>query len=160
MIATEDKKMAELMEFMKEAKKKPHPESQLIAILHKAQGLYGYLDRAVMDEVALEMNIPTAHIWGVATFYHYFNLKPKGKHTISVCLGTACFVKGADEVMKAVKDELKINLGETTADKLFTFQETRCLGACWLAPVMMIDDKIYGELTAKKTVEILRSYKK
>jgi NADH:ubiquinone oxidoreductase subunit E len=160
MIATDDKKMTELKEFMDAARKKGHPESQLIAILHKAQALYGYLDKAVMDEVALAMNIPTAHIWGVATFYHYFNLKPKGKHTVSVCLGTACFVKGAEEIIRAIKDELKVDFGETTADKLFTLQETRCLGACGLAPVMMIDDKIYGELTPKKTLEIVKGYRK
>ncbi len=160
MITTEESKMSELKAFIEEARKKDHPESQLIAILHKAQALYGYLDTAVMDEVALAMQIPTAHIWGVATFYHYFNLKPKGRHTISVCLGTACFVKGAEEIIRTIKDELKVNFGDTTEDKLFTLQETRCLGACGLAPVMMIDDKIYGELTPKKTLEILKAYRK
>jgi len=155
-----DEKVAELVTFMQQAKQQPHSDSQLIAILHKAQELYGYLDKEVMDRVAMTMNIPTAHIWGVATFYHYFNLKPKGKHSISVCLGTACYVKGAEDVLKAIRDELKIDFGQTTEDKLFTLQETRCLGACGLAPVAMIDDKIYGELTPKKIVEILRSYKK
>ncbi|HQP92214.1 MAG TPA: NAD(P)H-dependent oxidoreductase subunit E, partial [Candidatus Omnitrophota bacterium] len=134
--------------------------SQLIAILHKAQELYGYLDQAVMDEVALTMNIPTAHIWGVATFYHYFNLKPKGKHSISLCLGTACYVKGSATVLDAIKRELKIEVGETTPDNLFTLQETRCLGTCGLAPVMMIDDKVYGNLTTKKAVDILRDIAK
>ncbi len=155
-----DEKILELATFMQQAKQQPHSDSQLIAILHKAQELYGYLDKEVMDQVAITMNIPTAHIWGVATFYHYFNLKPKGKHSISVCLGTACYVKGAEDVLRAIKDELKIDFGQTTEDKLFTLQETRCLGACGLAPVAMIDDKIYGELTPKKIVEILRSYKK
>lgn len=159
MVTKQSAKLKELKEFMEVSRKKPHPESQLISILHKTQQLYGYLDKAVMDEIALTMQIPTAHIWGVATFYHYFNLKPKGKHTISVCLGTACFVKGAEEIIRTIKDELKVGFGETTADKLFTLQETRCLGACGLAPVMMIDDKIYGELTPKKTVEILKAYR-
>jgi NADH:ubiquinone oxidoreductase subunit E len=135
-------------------------ESNLIAILHRAQGLFGYLSREVMDEVAYTMSIPTAHIWGVATFYHYFNLKPRGKHVISICLGTACYVKGADEVLQALQDELKITMGETTKDDLFTLQEARCLGACGLAPVIMIGEKIYGDLTPKKVVEVLRNIRK
>jgi NADP-reducing hydrogenase subunit HndA len=160
MVVTEDAKMAELQAFMAEARKKDHPESHLIAILHKAQSLYGYLEKPVMTEIALAMNIPTAHIWGVATFYHFFNLKPRGKHVISVCLGTACYVKGADDILRAIQNELKVGIGQTTPDKLFTLQETRCLGACGLAPVMMIDDKIYGDLTPKKTVEIIKGYRK
>ncbi len=154
-VITSDK-MSELKRFMDDIKKKERPESQLIAILHRAQELYGYLDKAVMDEIALTMNIPTAHIWGVATFYHFFNLKAKGKHSISLCLGTACYVKGAHVVLDAIKRELGVDLGETTQDNIFTLQETRCLGTCGLAPVMMIDDKIYGNLTPKKAVEILR----
>jgi NADH-quinone oxidoreductase subunit E/NADP-reducing hydrogenase subunit HndA len=161
MITTDDKKMTELKAFMVSIKTKDHrPESQLIAILHKAQELYGYLDRSVMDEIAREMNVPTAHIWGVATFYHYFNLTPRGKHSISLCLGTACYVKGAADVLEAIKQELKVEVGQTTEDRLFTLQEARCLGACGLAPVVMIDDKIYGEMTPKKIVDLLRSFKK
>jgi len=80
------------------------------------------------------MKIPTAHIWGVATFYHYFNLKPQGKYVVSVCMGTACYVKGAGDVLDALKEELKINVGETSKDMLFTLAEARCLGACGLAP--------------------------
>ncbi|MFA6130275.1 MAG: NADH-quinone oxidoreductase subunit NuoE [Candidatus Omnitrophota bacterium] len=160
MIAADDKKINELRVFMQEAKTKDHPDSQLISILHKAQELYGYLSQDVMSQVAKEMNIPTAHIWGVATFYHYFNLKPKGKHSISVCLGTACYVKGAEEILNAIREELKIDFGQTSVDNLFTLQEARCLGACGLAPVIMIDDKIYGSLTPKKALEIIKSYKK
>lgn len=157
MIATNDGKMAELKEYMAQAKTKEHPESQLIDILHKAQDLYGYLNVPAMDEIANAMNIPTAHIWGVATFYHFFNLKPKGQHTISLCLGTACFVKGAAQVLDAIKRELKVDVGDTTQDGLFTLSETRCLGTCGLAPVMMIDDKIYGGLTPKKAVEVIQA---
>ena len=160
MIAVDDKKITELRIFMQESKTKDHPDSQLISILHKAQELYGYLSQEVMNEVAKEMNIPTAHIWGVATFYHYFSLKPKGKYSISVCLGTACYVKGAEEILNTIRAELKIDFGQTSEDNLFTLQEARCLGACGLAPVMMIDDKIYGLLNPKKVVEIIRSYKK
>lgn len=147
--------MKELKEFMAAKRDADHPDSSLIAVLHKAQGLFGYLSREVMDEIAVTMNVPTAHIWGVATFYHYFNLKPRGKNLISVCLGTACYVKGANDILDAIKKELKIGLGETTPDWIFSLQETRCLGACGLAPVMMINDKIYGELTPQKVVTIL-----
>jgi len=160
MIAADDKRVAELKIFMQESKAKDHPDSQLISILHKAQELFGYLSQGVMNEVAKEMNVPTAHIWGVATFYHYFNLKPKGRHSISVCLGTACYVKGAEEILNTIREELRIDFGQTSEDNFFTLQEARCLGACGLAPVIMIDDKIYGSLTPRKVLEIIKSYKK
>ena len=159
MIAVDDK-LKELKEFMALVKGAPRQESQLIAILHKAQELYGYLNKEVMDEVARTMQIPTAHIWGVATFYHYFNLVPQGKHTIAICLGTACYIKGAGDILEKIKEELKIDIGQTTGDKLFTLAEARCLGACGLAPVVMIDGKIYGSLTTKKIGEIINSYRK
>jgi len=152
--------MERLKEYILQVKNKENPESYLIAILHKAQELFGYLNKEVMDEVASSMSIPTAHIWGVATFYHYFNLKPKGKHVVSVCMGTACYVKGAEAVLNAIKEELKIGVGGTTEDNQFSLAEARCLGACGIAPVVMIDDKIYGELTPKRIKEILKGYKK
>jgi NADH-quinone oxidoreductase subunit E/NADP-reducing hydrogenase subunit HndA len=153
-------KMDELKAFIADCSQKEYPDSYLIAVLHKVQGLFGYLPREVMDQVADIMQIPTAHIWGVATFYHYFNLKPIGKHTISVCLGTACYVKGAAEILEAIKRELGIQVGQTTEDMMFTLQEARCLGACGIAPVIMIDDKIYGELDAKKVVAVINQYRK
>ena len=157
--ATQER-MDQLMAFMDEVAQNEYAESYLIAVLHKAQELYGYLPEDVMDQVAEKMQIPTAHIWGVATFYHYFNLKPVGKHIVSVCMGTACYVKGADKVLDALKNELGVPVGETTEDKLFTLQEARCLGACGIAPVIMIDDKIYGELNPKKTVDLINQYRK
>ena len=157
--ATQDK-LDQLSAFMDEVSQKEYAESYLIAVLHKAQALYGYLPQDVMDQVADKMQIPTAHIWGVATFYHYFNLKPVGKNNVSVCMGTACYVKGADKVLEALIRELGIQVGETTEDKLFTLQEARCLGACGIAPVIMINDKIYGELDAKKTVDLINQYRK
>lgn len=160
MIDVNNKKIDELKAFIKETSTNEHAESYLIAVLHKVQGMYGYLDKEVMDIVAEEMNIPTAHIWGVATFYHYFNLKPIGKHVVSVCMGTACYVKGGDKVLAVVKKELGVETGETTDDGMFTLQEARCLGACGIAPVIMIDDKIYGDLDSKKTVEIINLYRK
>ena len=160
MIATEDNKMKELKEYIASIKNKGRIESHLIAVLHKAQQIYNYLPEDVMDEIAHEMKIPTAHIWGVATFYHYFNLKAPGKHVISVCLGTACYVKGAGQVLEAAKKELGITEGEVTEDGLFSLQPARCLGACGLAPVVMIDDKIYGNLTGKAMVDLIKQYRK
>ena len=153
-------KMAALRDYMAEVSTKEYAESYLIAVLHKAQGLFGYVPREVMDEVAEALQIPTAHIWGVATFYHYFNLAPIGRHTVSVCMGTACYVKGAGQVLETLKKELGVDVGRTTEDNLFTLQEARCLGACGIAPVIMVDDKIYGELDTKKTIEIINQYRK
>ena len=155
----DDKKLTELKQFIQEHKQKKYFKSYLIKVLHKAQGLYGYLNKDVINEIAKEMKISVPRIWGVITFYHYFNLTPPGKHTVSLCMGTACYVKGAENILAAIKKELKIEVGQTTQDKLFTLQETRCLGTCGLAPVIMIDDKVYGNLTAKKVAEILESYK-
>ncbi|MFA6079799.1 MAG: NAD(P)H-dependent oxidoreductase subunit E [Candidatus Omnitrophota bacterium] len=155
-----DPRSAELKMFMDGVKNAPRSESNLIAILHKVQELYGYLDREMMDEVAVAMNIPTAHIWGVATFYHYFKLKKPGKHVISICLGTACYIKGAGDILEKLKEELKTDIGGMSPDGLFSLEEARCLGACGLAPVIMIDGKIYGSLTPKKVSEILQEYRK
>jgi len=158
-VATQDGTQ-ELKDFISKTQGQDHPDSRLIGVLHKAQDLYGYLSPETMDLVAQEMRIPTAHIWGVATFYHYFKLSPPGRHQISLCLGTACYVRGAAQVMEALKKDLGVEVGQTTADSLFTLQEARCLGACGLAPVCMIDDKVYGELTPKKITDIIAKYRK
>jgi len=155
-----DPRFQQLNEFMDSYRSRQYSESNLITILHKAQELFGHLDRTVMDTVAYYMNIPTAHIWGVATFYHYFNLSPRGKHLISICLGTACYIKGAEEVLDAIKRDLSIEIGGTSSDGLFTLAEARCLGACGLAPVIMIDEKIYGSLTPAGVIQVLKTYKK
>jgi NADH-quinone oxidoreductase subunit E len=149
-------KLTELKAFIDDVKTRELPDTYLIAVLHKAQDIYGYLDKEVIGVVSRRMGIPLSRIWGVSTFYHYFNLKPRGKYVISVCLGTACYVKGAPRVLQAIKDELRIEMGETTEDMLFTLLETRCLGACGLAPTMMINNRIYGELTTAKAVDVLR----
>lgn len=160
MIDINDEKIVEIKNYIAETATQEHPESYLIAVLHKTQSLYGYLDREVLDVIAEEMNIPTAHIWGVATFYHYFNLEPVGKHIISVCMGTACYVNGGDKVLETLKTELGLESGQTTEDGLFTLQEARCLGACGIAPVIMIDDKIYGDLDEKKTIGLINQFRK
>jgi NADH:ubiquinone oxidoreductase subunit E len=158
--ATHDEKLAELREFIAEIQTRENPHSYLIAVLHKAQALYGYVPTHVMDEVAETMNIPTAHIWGVATFYHYFKLTPPGRYEIAICLGTACYVKGAGEILQTIKDELKIDVGGVTEDGLFSLAPARCLGACGLAPVVMIGEKIHGDLTPKKMVQVIKEYRK
>jgi NADH:ubiquinone oxidoreductase subunit E len=160
MMEVQTEKMQALRQYMQEVKDRQNPESYLIGILHRVQGMYGYLPQDMMDEVAQTLQIPTAHIWGVATFYHYFNLQPIGRHVVSVCMGTACYVKGAAAVLETVKKELGVTVGQTTEDKLFTLQEARCLGACGIAPVMMIGEKIYGELDSKKTIDIINQYRK
>lgn len=153
-------KFAALKIEIEKATADPETESRLIGILHKAQGLFGYLERPVMEFISEEMRIPTAHIWGVATFYHFFNLTPRGRHTISVCLGTACYIKGAEKILEAIRKELAVEAGGTSADGLFTLAETRCLGACGLAPLVMIDEKIHGELTPHKLRTLLKQYRK
>jgi NADH:ubiquinone oxidoreductase subunit E len=160
MIATDEQKMQDLKNFIAETADKNNSESQLIAVLHKAQEMFGYLSQDVMSDIAEQMQIPTAHIWGVATFYHYFKLKKQGRYVISICLGTACYVKGANQLLETLKQELKIDMGGTTEDNLFSLQPARCLGACGLAPVVMINDKIHGELTSKKMLDLLKLYRK
>jgi len=159
-VKCQDPRINELKTFMEGLKGSPRSEANLITILHKAQELYGYLSREAMDAVVDTMGIPAAHIWGVATFYHYFKLKAPGKHIISICLGTACYIKGAGEILEKLRDELKTDIGGTSPDGLFSLEEARCLGACGLAPVIMVDGKIYGSLTTKRVSEIINGFRK
>ncbi|MBN1411266.1 MAG: NADH-quinone oxidoreductase subunit NuoE [Spirochaetales bacterium] len=159
MITEKDKKSA-LLEFIDNYREKDNFESYLIAVLHRVQEVNGYVDEASMDLIAHAMGIPTARIYGVATFYHFFNLKPVGKYIISVCMGTACFVKGANAIADKIKEILNIETGETTKDGLFTLQEARCLGACGQAPVLMINNKIHGRMTPKKTADMIKKIKR
>lgn len=127
-------------------------------ILQKAQSIFGYLPLEVQQFISDETSIPLADIYGVVTFYTQFSIEEKGKHKIGVCLGTACYVKGAQEITDKLVEELKVEVGKTTEDRLFTLEETRCLGCCGLAPVLMIDDEVYGKIEAKKIPEILKKY--
>lgn len=149
----------EIINYINECKTKEHPESYLIAVLHKVQETYGYLSEIHLDEVAHLLEVPTANVYGVATFYHYFRLQPRGKYSISVCLGTACFVKGADSVLNAFKNELGIELGETSKDGLFSIEGTRCIGVCALAPVVTINDRVYSNVNANQVSQILNEVK-
>lgn len=132
-----------------------HPESQLIAVLHAVQMHFGYLPEVILDEVAQRMQIPTATVSGVASFYHFFRLHPSGRHSISVCLGTACFVKGADKILEAFQAELGIGLGETSGDGEFSLEISRCLGICALAPVVQIDDQVYSQVKPYQVSQII-----
>lgn len=131
----------------------------LIEILHKAQSIFGYLPRDVQLYISRKLGIPGAEVFGVVSFYSYFTTKPVGKHTISICMGTACFVKGAEKILKKVQDILKINSEEISEDGLFSLKSVRCLGACGLAPIMMIDDKVYGRVKEEEVEDILNSYR-
>lgn len=130
----------------------------LIGILHKAQSEFGYLPKEVQIIIAELIKIPSSKIYGVVTFYSYFTMKPKGKHPISVCMGTACYVKGAEKVLKEFENKLKIRNGETTPDGKFSMSSLRCVGACGLAPVVSIGEKIYGSVKVEEVEKILSEY--
>jgi len=131
---------------------------EVINVLHKVQGEYGYLSAEVQELIAEELNIPVSRVYGIVSFYSFFTMIPKGKNPISVCLGTACYVRGAEKVLDELKRQLKIEVGGTTEDGNFSLNVLRCVGACGLAPVMMIGDKVYGRLTPDKVKEILAEY--
>ena len=130
----------------------------LMPVMHEAQNIYGYLPVEVQTIIAEELNIPLAEVYGVATFYSQFSLNPKGKHQISVCLGTACYVKGSDKILEVLERELKIKCGECTPDGNFSIDSCRCVGACGLAPVMIIDGEVYGKLKEDEVKKILQGY--
>jgi NADH:ubiquinone oxidoreductase subunit E len=137
-----------------------HSESHLIATLHMIQATSGYLSKEQMDSVAQLAQIPLAKVTGVATFYHYFRLHPRGRHMINVCLGTACYVKGADKLSQRLMSDLGIQFGETTKDGMFSLESTRCLGTCGLAPVVMIDDQVHGPVAPGDIATLLDKYTK
>lgn len=128
----------------------------LITVLQKAQDIYGYLPRMVLDYIAFAMRLKPSNVYGAATFYTQFRFKPVGKYLILLCKGTACHVNGADSIETALSEELKISAGETTADKLFTLDTAACLGCCSLAPVMMINGQAYGPLTPESAARVIR----
>ena len=132
-------------------------ENELIGILHKAQDIFGYLPSEVQLHISRKLGIPAAKVNGVVTFYSYFTEKPKGEHVINICLGTACFVRGAEDILHEFEDKLKIKVGQTTPDGKHTIDGLRCVGACGLAPVVMIDGKVFGRVTKDQVPELLNS---
>ena len=137
---------------------KDNPKGALIPVLQKAQGVYGYLPKPVLETIARELRLTTAEVFGVVTFYAQFHLNPRGKHIIRVCQGTACHVRGGAKILEAVSEHLKVKPGETTRDLEFTLETVACLGACGLAPVMMGDDNTHGRLKPLDIPGILDSY--
>ncbi|HNQ39155.1 MAG TPA: NAD(P)H-dependent oxidoreductase subunit E [Candidatus Cloacimonas sp.] len=139
---------------------KKNIRNPLIEILRSAQEIFGYLSVEVQEFIAQELNIPVNQIYGVVTFYNFFTMIPRGKYNLNVCLGTACFVKGAPRLVQMLSEELGIKMGETTKDGLFTLSSVRCVGACSLAPVFVIGEETYGRIDSKdKIAEILKRYK-
>ena len=144
----------EILEKYTEAK------DNLITILNEVQVKYGYIPQTAQKEISEYLKMPMAEIYGVITFYSRFTLKPKGKYAISVCLGTACFVKGSEKIMERLKQRLKIEEGETTPDGKFSIDSTRCVGACGIAPVFTVNGEVYGRATVKKLDEVLDELEK
>ena len=131
---------------------------ELINILHACQEHFGYLPAEVQEVISAETGIPVAKIYGVVTFYSFFSMTPKGKHPISICMGTACYVRGAERVLEEFKKELKLQVGQTTPDGKFSLSSLRCVGACGLAPVVLIGDKTYGRVAPDDVKKILKEY--
>lgn len=146
------------LELRKVIEKHKNQKGALMPILQKAQDIYGYLPLEVQKIIASELEIPLEKIYGVATFYALFSLYPKGKYKISVCLGTACYVKGSGDILDAISRKLGIKSGETTPDGKFSLEACRCIGACGLAPVMTINDDVHGRLTVNDIDNILNQY--
>ena len=135
-------------------------EGSLIQVLHRAQEIYGYLPLELQSFIADGMGLPLSEVSGVVTFYSFFSTQPRGKHTIRICMGTACYVRGGKKLVDTLQEELDLKIGDTSKDGLFTFEVARCIGACGLAPAIMIDDTVYKQVTPTKLKAILAGYQK
>lgn len=134
-------------------------EGAVIPVLHKAQDIYGYLPIEVQEMISEGLDVPLAEIYGIVTFYTQFSINPKGKYCIGICLGTACYVKGSGDILEKVKEILGIEVGECTPDGLFSIDATRCIGACGLAPVLTVNDDVYGRLVVDDIEDIINKYR-
>lgn len=139
-------------------KRYKHKPGSLIPVLQEAQELVGYLPPVVQRHISKGLKIPVSEVHGVVSFYSFFTMKPKGKHNIRVCLGTACYVKGAEEIVKKMSDGLKVDVGGITTDKKFSLETVRCLGACGLAPVVVVNKDTHGSVNPVKTLDLLKEY--
>ncbi len=144
-----------IMEICESFKRDPQ---ELINVLHACQEHFGYLPAEVQEVVSDGLNVPVAKVYGVVTFYSFFTMTPKGKHPVSICMGTACYVRGAEKVLEEFKKELKLQVGQTTADGKFSLSSLRCVGACGLAPVVLVGDKTYGRVAPDDVKNILKEY--
>ncbi|HHV18063.1 MAG TPA: NAD(P)H-dependent oxidoreductase subunit E [Thermoanaerobacterales bacterium] len=149
------KKLNKIEEMLKKYKGQ---KGVLLQALQEAQGIMGYLPIEVQKMVAEALNITLSEVYSTITFYSFFSLKPRGKYQIRVCLGTACYVRGAEKVLDRLKTELGIEVGETTDDAKYSLDACRCIGACGLAPAIIINDEVYGRLTADKIPDILKKF--
>ena len=132
---------------------------ELINVLHKTQEFLGYLPAEAQEVIAKELNVPTAKVYGVVTFYSFFTMIPKGRFPVSICMGTACYVRGAERILDEFKHQLGLSVGETAADGLFSLASLRCVGACGLAPVVLVGEKVYGRLASDDVKGIVDEYK-
>ena len=137
----------------------PTKDGSLIQVLHHAQDVFGFLPKEVQLYISKKLDIPPSKVYGVVSFYSYFTTEPKGKYKISVCLGTVCFVKGSDKILTEFEKELGIKVGETTKDLTFSLEGLRCVGACGLAPIVVINGKVYGQVKPSDVSHILDSYR-
>lgn len=144
-----ERKLLEIIEKYKDSK------GALIPVLHEAQEVYGYLPKNVQKQISEHLNVPLSEIYGVVTFYTQFSLKPKGKFKVSACMGTACYVKGSNLILEKLQEKLGIQVGDCSEDGKFSLDACRCIGACGLAPVIMINDDVYGRLTADDIEKVL-----
>lgn len=140
----------------KTMKEHGYQESALLEILHKAQGIYGYLDKDLLMDISQSLNLPPSHMFGVATFYSFFKLVEPGEHIVTGCLGTACYVKGVEEIIQAIEHEFNLKRGGPTADGKLSLFVTRCIGACAMAPSIIIDDEVIGKATKEVVIERIR----
>ena len=131
-------------------------ESALLEILHKAQEIYGYLGKDLLMDISQSLNLPPSHVFGVATFYSLFKLTEPGEHVVTGCLGTACYVKGVEEIMQAIEREFNVKRGETTPDGKLSLFVTRCIGACAMAPNIVVDDEVIGKATKEMVLEKIK----
>jgi NADH-quinone oxidoreductase subunit E len=144
-----------LVQFINDWKDKP---GNLVMVLHRVQEEQGYISREAADKVSEMLGVPLAKIWGVITFYHFFKLTKPGKHNIQVCLGTACYLKGSQTIIDQLKSSIGLDVGELTADGLYSLDAVRCLGCCGLAPVMTVSGEVYGKVTKDQVAGILSKY--
>ncbi len=151
-------KEGDVLKLKEVAKSFGNQPGELINVLHKAQEIFGYLPAEVQEVVAEELNVSVARVYGVVTFYSFFTMLPKGRYPISICTGTACYVRGAEKVLEEFKRLLKVPVGETTPDGKFSITCLRCVGACGLAPVVMVGEKTYGRVTTDGVKDILKEY--
>ena len=149
----DDKRRAMLEKVLKEH---DYQESALLEILHRAQEIYGYLDKELLMDISGSLNLPPSHVYGVVTFYSFFKLKKSGEHVVTGCLGTACYVKEVEQIIEAVEQEFNLKRGGSTADGKLSLLLTRCIGACAMAPNIVVDDEVIGKATKEVVIEKIR----